>query len=354
MTSIDPDQRVADYRAQLPAHLSPARRPRRLRTTEAMRSLVRETTLRPSDLVLPMFVREGIDAPVPITSMPGVVQHTEDSLLEAAREAADRGVGGIILFGVPATKDAVGSAASDPDSFVNRAIARLAQEIGEDLVIMADLCLDEFTDHGHCGILDSRGRVDNDATLVRYREIALAQARAGVHMIGPSGMMDGQIAAIRDALDEGGFEDVSIFAYSAKYSSAFYGPFREAVDSSLEGDRRTYQQDPANGGEARLEVELDVDEGADLVMVKPGMPYLDVLRDIAESSPVPVGSYQISGEYAMIEAASANGWIDRDRAIMESLLGFKRAGASMILTYWASEVAGWIRDGLPAHLRPFV
>jgi porphobilinogen synthase len=354
MSDIHADQTVAALRAKLPPHLAPTQRPRRLRTTAAMRSLVRETSLRPADLVLPMFVREGIDAPVPLASMPGVVQHTEDSLVAAAREAADRGVGGLILFGVPVTKDAVGSAASDPDSFVNRAIARLRREIGDDLVIMADLCLDEFTDHGHCGVLDSRGVVDNDATLVRYREIALAQAEAGVHMIGPSGMMDGQIAAIRDALDEAGYQETSIFAYSAKYASAFYGPFREAVDSSLVGDRKTYQQDPANGQEAHQEVALDIAEGADLVMVKPGMPYLDVLNDVVRTSPVPVGTYQISGEYAMIEAAAANGWIDRDRAIMESLLGFKRAGASVILTYWASEVAGWIQDGLPEHLRPFV
>ncbi|MCL6422474.1 porphobilinogen synthase [Brachybacterium sp. JHP9] len=332
-------------------------RPRRLRTTPAMRSLVRETTLRAGSLVLPMFVREGIAEPARLTSMPGVLQHTEDSLLAAAREAADRGVGGLILFGVPATKDSDGSAASDPDSFINRAIARLRAEIGDDLVIMADLCLDEFTDHGHCGVLDAHGTVDNDATLTRYREIAIAQAEAGVHMIGPSGMMDGQIAAIRDALDEAGHQDVGIFAYSAKYSSAFYGPFREAVDSSLTGDRRTYQQDPANGREALREVALDVAEGADLVMVKPGLPYLDVLRDVADASPVPVGVYQISGEYAMIEAAAANGWIDRDRAILESLLAFRRAGADVILTYWASEVALWLQggpQGLPAHLREYV
>jgi porphobilinogen synthase len=219
---------------------------------------------------------------------------------------------------------------------------------------MADLCLDEFTDHGHCGVLDSRGVVDNDATLVRYREVAVAQAEAGVHMIGPSGMMDGQIAAIRDALDGAGAQDVSVFAYSAKYASAFYGPFREAVGSSLQGDRKTYQQDPANGREALREVELDVAEGADLVMVKPGTPYLDVLAEVAASSPVPVGTYQVSGEYAMIEAAAAQGWIDRDRAIMESLLGFERAGASVVLTYWASEVAGWIQDGLPSHLRQYI
>jgi porphobilinogen synthase len=310
--------------------------------------------VRPGDLVLPMFVREGIDSPVPLQSMPGVLQHTEDSLVAAAKEAAARGVGGLILFGVPETKDAEGSAASDPGSFVNRAITRLREEVGEDMVVIADLCLDEFTDHGHCGVLDSRGVVDNDATLVRYREVAVAQAEAGVHMIGPSGMMDGQIAAIRDALDGAGAQDVSVFAYSAKYASAFYGPFREAVGSSLQGDRKTYQQDPANGREALREVELDVAEGADLVMVKPGTPYLDVLAEVAASSPVPVGTYQVSGEYAMIEAAAAQGWIDRDRAIMESLLGFERAGASVVLTYWASEVAGWIQDGLPSHLRQYI
>ena len=333
---------------------APLDRPRRLRSTSAMRSLVREHTLRPADLVLPMFVREGAEESTPISSMPGVVQHSMDSLVRAATEAVERGVGGVMLFGVPEHKDAIGSGATDPDGILNRALARLRSELGDDTVIMADLCLDEFTDHGHCGVLDAAGRVDNDATLLRYREMALAQAEAGAHLLGPSGMMDGQIAAIRDELDTAGRQDTALYAYTAKYASAFYGPFREAVDSSLQGDRRTYQQDPANSHEALRELELDLAEGADLVMVKPGMPYLDVLRDVAQASPVPVGAYQVSGEYAMIEAASANGWIDRDRSVLESLLAFRRAGASTVLTYYASEVAGWYRDGLPAHLREFL
>lgn len=333
---------------------APLDRPRRLRSTSAMRSLVREHTLRPADLVLPMFVREGAEESAPISSMPGVVQHSMDSLVRAATEAVERGVGGVMLFGVPEHKDAIGSGATDADGILNRALARLRSELGDDTVIMADLCLDEFTDHGHCGVLDAAGRVDNDATLLRYREMALAQAEAGAHLLGPSGMMDGQIAAIRDELDTAGRQDTALYAYTAKYASAFYGPFREAVDSSLQGDRRTYQQDPANSHEALRELELDLAEGADLVMVKPGMPYLDVLRDVAQASPVPVGAYQVSGEYAMIEAASANGWIDRDRSVLESLLAFRRAGASTVLTYYASEVAGWYRDGLPAHLREFL
>ncbi|MFC0675663.1 porphobilinogen synthase [Brachybacterium hainanense] len=331
----------------------PVIRPRRLRGSAAMRSLVREHTLRPADLVLPMFVREGAESR-PISSMPGVLQHSMDSLAAAAAEAAERGVGGIMLFGVPEHKDAVGSGATDPDGILNRGIARLRAELGDATLIMADLCLDEFTDHGHCGVLDAAGNVDNDATLERYRDMALAQAEAGAHLLGPSGMMDGQIAAIRHALDEAGWTDVALYAYTAKYASAFYGPFREAVGSSLQGDRRTYQQDPGNAREALRELELDVAEGADLVMVKPGLPYLDVLAEVAAASPVPVGAYQISGEYAMIEAAAANGWIDRDRAILESLLAFRRAGATTVLTYWASEVASWYRDGLPSHLREFL
>ena len=331
----------------------PLVRPRRLRSTAAMRSLVREHTLRPADLVLPMFVREGATASTAIGSMPGVVQHTMDSLVCAATEATERGVGGVMLFGVPEHKDATGSGATDPDGILNRALARLRAELGDATVLMADLCLDEFTDHGHCGVLDDRGRVDNDATLLRYREMALAQAEAGAHLLGPSGMMDGQVAEVRDALDAAGHQEVAIYAYTAKYASAFYGPFREAVGSSLQGDRRTYQQDPANGREALRELALDVDEGADLVMVKPGLPYLDVLQEVAAASPVPVGAYQVSGEYAMIEAASANGWVDRDRTILESLLAFRRAGATTVLTYYASEVAGWYRDGLPAHLHEF-
>lgn len=319
----------------------PAARPRRLRTTPAMRRLVGEHRVHPSDLILPAFVREGADGPEPIASMPGVVQHSRESLRKAAAEAVAAGVGGLMLFGVPedAKKDAVGSAGTDPEGILQVALRDVRAEVGDDLVLMSDLCLDEFTDHGHCGVLDAQGRVDNDATLERYAEMARVQADAGAHVLGPSGMMDGQVGHVRRALDEAGHQDVALFAYTAKYSSAFYGPFREAVASSLEGDRKTYQQDPANGREALRELALDLEEGADMVMVKPGMPYLDVLRDVAERADVPVGAYQISGEYAMIEAAAEKGVIDRDAAIMETLTGFKRAGASMILTYWATEVA---------------
>lgn len=317
-------------------------RPRRLRQSAPMRALVRETTLRPSALVLPAFVREGISEPQPIGSMPGVVQHTLDTLVDEGRRAIDAGIGGIMLFGVPEHKDAVGSGAVDPDGILNLATARLRDEFGDDLLIMTDLCLDEFTDHGHCGVLDGRGRVDNDATLDVYARMAVAQAEAGAHLVGPSGMMDGQVGVIRRALDTSGFQDVTILAYTAKYASAFYGPFREAVNSSLQGDRRTYQQDPANLRESLRELELDVAEGADIVMVKPGMPYLDVLTRIAEASPVPVATYQVSGEYAMIQAAAERGWIDRERVIMESLIGFARAGADVILTYSAIEAAGWL------------
>lgn len=320
----------------------PGTRPRRLRTTPAMRRMVAEHRLHPADLVLPAFVREGISEPVPVASMPGVVQHTRDTLRRAAAEAVAAGLGGIMLFGVPEHKDAVGSQGTHPDGILQRALRDVRAEVGDDLVVMSDLCLDEYTDHGHCGVLDAQGRVDNDATLARYAEMARVQADAGAHMLGPSGMMDGQVAAVRQALDATGHQDVSLFAYTAKYSSAFYGPFREAVSSSLRGDRKTYQQDPPNGREARRELALDLAEGADMVMVKPGLPYLDVLRDFAEQTDVPVGVYQISGEYAMIEAAAEKGWIERDRAIMETLTGFKRAGANVILTYWATEVAQWL------------
>ncbi|MGX7694701.1 porphobilinogen synthase [Gordonia polyisoprenivorans] len=321
--------------------MAPVIRPRRLRTSAAMRRLVVETTLAPSDLVLPMFVADGIDAPREITSMPGVVQHTLDSLRKAADEAVRAGVGGLMLFGVPAAgdKDAVGSGADDPDGVFNRALSELRSDLGDRTVLMADTCLDEFTDHGHCGVLDESGRVDNDATLERYVSMSLAQARSGAHLLGPSGMMDGQVAAIREALDAEGFTDTGILAYAAKYASAFYGPFREAVGSSLQGDRRTYQQDGANRIEALREVRLDLDEGADIVMVKPAMSYLDIVRDVAEISDVPVAAYQISGEYSMITAAAERGWIDRDAAILESLTSIRRAGAKIILTYWAAEVA---------------
>ncbi|MCQ1949429.1 MULTISPECIES: porphobilinogen synthase [Arthrobacter] len=322
----------------------PQHRPRRLRTTPAMRRLTAEFRLDPAELILPAFVREGITEPNPLTSMPGVVQHTLDSLKKAASEAAELGIGGIMLFGIPAERDAVGSAGTDPNGILNRGIAAVREEVGDELVIMSDVCLDEFTDHGHCGVLDENGVVDNDTTLEIYGRMAVEQARAGAHVLGPSGMMDGQIAVIRHALDTAGFTDVSLFAYAAKYASAFYGPFREAVDSQLQGDRRTYQMDASNRREALLEVELDLEEGADMVMVKPAMSYLDVLADVAAMSPVPVGAYQISGEYAMIEAAAANGWIDRRRAIEESVLGIKRAGANMILTYWATELAAWLKE----------
>ncbi|CAM3217033.1 porphobilinogen synthase [Prescottella defluvii] len=292
-----------------------------------------------------MFVADGIDEPRPISSMPGVVQHTLDSLRGAATDAVAAGVGGVMLFGVPRAedKDADGSGATDPDGILNRGLAALKPELGDATVLMADTCLDEFTAHGHCGVLTADGRVDNDATLARYVDMAVAQADAGAHLLGPSGMMDGQVAAIRKGLDAAGHTDVGQLAYSAKYASAFYGPFREAVGSSLEGDRRTYQQDPANRRESLLEVDLDLAEGADLVMVKPAMSYLDVLREVADRSTVPVAAYQISGEYAMITAAAQNGWIDRDAAVLESLLSIRRAGADIVLTYWAAEAAGWLR-----------
>ncbi|TWG90576.1 porphobilinogen synthase [Nocardioides sp. J9] len=320
----------------------PVVRPRRLRTTPAMRDLVAETTLRPAQLVLPMFVREGASEPAPISSMPGVVQHSRDSLRRAATEAAEAGLRGVMLFGVPQAKDADGTGATDPDGILNVAIADVVSEVGDALVVMGDLCLDEFTDHGHCGVLTPEGTVDNDATLARYADMAVVQAQAGVHMVGPSGMMDGQVAVVRDALDAAGFTDVGILAYSAKYASAFFGPFREAVDSSLEGDRRTYQQDARNGRESIREVLLDIEEGADIVMVKPALAYLDVLRRVADAAGelgVPTAAYNISGEYAMVEAA-ANGWIDREAAILETLTAINRAGADVILTYWATEAAG--------------
>ena len=321
--------------------MPPVIRPRRLRTTPAMRRLVAETSLEPRHLVLPMFVADGIDDPVPISSMPGVVQHTMDSLRTAAAEAVDAGVGGLMLFGVPRAedKDATGSGADADDGILNRALRTLGDDLGDATVLMADTCLDEFTDHGHCGVVDVRGRVDNDETLARYVSMSLAQARAGAHLLGPSGMMDGQVATIRAALDAAGFTDTGILAYAAKYASAFYGPFREAVGSSLQGDRRTYQQDAANRVEALREVRLDLEEGADIVMVKPAMSYLDIVRDVADMSDVPVAAYQISGEYSMISAAAERGWIDRDAAILESLTAIRRAGASIVLTYWAAEVA---------------
>ncbi len=326
------------------------RRPRRLRANPAMRELVAETALRPADLILPMFFADGITEAREISSMPGVYQHTEDSLLRAAHEALDAGVRCVDLFGVPvdADKDFNGSQAWSETGVLNRALASLRKEFGDDLLIMADTCLDEFTDHGHCGVVtEDRHRnviVDNDATLPLYQQMAVAQARAGAHIVSPSGMMDGQIAAIRAALDEEGYQDVAIMAYSAKYASAFFGPFREAVGSSLQGDRRTYQQDPANLRESLLEAELDIAEGADFIMVKPALPYLDVLTRIADTSPVPVAAYQVSGEYAMIQAAGRNGWVDLDAVMMESLTSIKRAGANQILTYFAVDAARALRN----------
>jgi porphobilinogen synthase len=308
-----------------------------------MRRLTAETRLHPAELILPVFVREGIREPQAIASMPGVVQHTIDSLKATVSEAAEAGIGGIMLFGVPEVRDATGTGATDPDGILNVATRVAVAEAGDALVVQTDLCLDEFTDHGHCGVLDAEGRVDNDATLERYRDMALAQAAAGSQLLGLSGMMDGQVAAVRDVLDAEGFADTAVLAYAAKYASGFYGPFREAVDSQLQGDRRSYQQDPANRREGLREAQLDLEEGADILMVKPAMSYLDVLSDVAQISDIPVWAYQVSGEYSMIEAAAANGWIDRDRAVLETLTSIRRAGADAVLTYWAVEVAGWLK-----------
>ncbi|MCO1579277.1 porphobilinogen synthase [Crossiella sp. SN42] len=323
----------------------PSHRPRRLRTTPALRRLVAETTVRPQHLVLPMFVKEGAAEPIAIRSMPGVVQHSMDSLRKAAVEAVQAGVGGIMLFGVPETRDATGSGGIDPDGILNVALRELRSELGDSTVLMSDCCLDEFTDHGHCGVLAADGSVDNDATLTLYGEMAVAQAEAGAHLVGPSGMMDGQVGFIREALDAAGLTDTGILAYTVKYASALYGPFREAVDSQLRGDRKTYQQDPPNVRESLRELALDLAEGADLVMVKPALPYLDVLSEVAKASDVPVAAYQISGEYAMVEAASANGWIDRERTVLETLTSIRRAGADIVLTYWATEAAQWLDRG---------
>jgi porphobilinogen synthase len=324
----------------------PVTRPRRLRRTAALRRLTAGVRLDPSELVLPMFVKEGISEPAPISSMPGVVQHTRESLRKAAVEAVQAGVGGLILFGIPEHKDARGSSADDPKGIVQLALADLVSEVGDATVLMADLCLDEYTDHGHCGLLTPSGEVDNDATLERYASIAAAQAAAGVHVVAPSGMMDGQVGAIRSSLDSAGASEVAILAYSAKYASAFYGPFREAAECAPRfGDRSAYQQDPGRSvDEALREVALDLAEGADAVMVKPALAYLDVVRAVREAVDVPLAAYQVSGEYAMVEAAAAAGWMDRDRTIMETLTAIKRAGADIVLTYWAVEVARWLRQ----------
>ncbi|MFF5234140.1 porphobilinogen synthase [Dactylosporangium sp. NPDC000521] len=321
----------------------PIVRPRRLRRTPAMRRLVAETHVEPSNLILPMFVKEGITEPRPISSLPGVVQHSRESLRKAAVEAVQAGIGGIMLFGVPVTRDPQGSAGADPHGILNLAIRDLASEVGDATVIMSDLCLDEFTSHGHCGLLAADGTVDNDATLAAYASMAVAQASAGAHVLGPSGMMDGQVGVVRRALDEAGFTEVAQLAYAVKYASAFYGPFREAVESALVGDRKSYQQDPGNVREALREVALDIAEGADMVMVKPALPYLDVLSAVASSVDVPVAAYQVSGEYAMAEAAVANGWLERDRVILETLTSIRRAGAQLILTYWAVDAARLLR-----------
>jgi porphobilinogen synthase len=321
----------------------PTTRPRRLRQTPAIRRLVAETSVSPRHLVLPMFVREGTNEPLPIKSMPGVVQHSLSSLRKAAVEAVEAGVGGLMLFGVPTHKDATGTGGLDPKGILNVALAEVTAEVGDQTVVMSDLCLDEFTDHGHCGVLGPDGSVDNDGTLRLYGEMALAQARAGAHVVAPSGMMDGQVSVIREALDDAGFSQTCVLAYSAKYASSFYGPFREAVDSSLQGDRRSYQQDPANAREALREVTLDVDEGADIVLVKPAMGYLDLISEVRRAVDVPLAAYNVSGEYSMLEAAAARGWVDRRAAVLETLTSIRRAGADIVLTYWAAEAAVWLR-----------
>jgi porphobilinogen synthase len=323
--------------------INPVIRPRRLRSTPALRRLASETRLHPAELVLPLFVREGSES-TPISSMPGVVQHSIDGARRAVAAAAAAGIGGVMLFGVPAVRDATGTGATDPDGILNAATRALVAEVGDALVVQTDLCLDEFTDHGHCGVLAADGSVDNDATLERYCEMALVQAASGSQLLGLSGMMDGQVSAVRQALDQNGYVDTAVLAYSAKYASAFYGPFRDAVESTLEGDRRSYQLDPANRREGVREALLDIQEGADIVMVKPAMSYLDVLAEVAGVSDIPVWAYQVSGEYAMIEAAAAHGWIDRRRAVEESVLSIRRAGADAVLTYWAVELATWLNE----------
>jgi porphobilinogen synthase len=306
--------------------------------------MVAETTIQARQLILPLFVAEGIGEPRPITSMPGVVQHSLDSLRKAAVAAANAGLAGVMIFGVPERKDAVGSGALDPNGILNVALRAVREEVGDECLVMSDVCLDEFTDHGHCGVLTPAGVVDNDATVEIYAEMAVLHAAAGAHVVAPSGMMDGQVAAIRTALDAAGAIDVAIMAYGAKYASAFYGPFREAVSSSLVGDRKTYQQDPANVREALREVALDVAEGADIVMVKPALGYLDVVRAVRDAVDIPIAAYNVSGEYAMVEAAAANGWINRDAAIEETLTSIRRAGADVILSYWALEWAQSLRE----------
>lgn len=319
---------------------------RRLRRTSALRELVAETSLDIRDVVAPLFVREGIAEPQPIGSLPGVFQHTSASVRAQVRELAAGGVRAVMLFGVPQHKDATGTGSCAYDGIVQVALRELRDDLGDSVVLMADLCLDEYTDHGHCGVLDSEGRVDNDATLELYARAAVAQAEAGADVVAPSGMMDGQVAAIRTALDAGSFADVAILAYSAKYASALYGPFRDAADVTIAGggDRRGYQQDPRNAREALEEIRLDIAEGADMVMVKPAMTYLDVITRAREIVDIPLAAYQVSGEYSMIKAAGANGWIDADAVALEQLTAIRRAGADLIITYFAGELAGWLSD----------
>jgi porphobilinogen synthase len=324
----------------------PQQRPRRMRRTLALRSMIRETELAPHHLIAPLFVKEGIAEPVPVASMPGQFQHTVESLRKEAVETASRGVLGFMLFGIPATKDAEGSQAWDPDGIGQRAIGVLREELGDDAIVISDLCLDEYTDHGHCGVLTDTGEVDNDRTLALYRRVAVAQAQAGSHLVAPSGMMDGQVAAIRDALDDAPHTDVGIMAYAAKFASAFYGPFREAAEGTPRfGDRTGYQQDPANADEALREIRTDIAEGADIVMVKPALPYLDVLRSAKDETGFPMAAYHVSGEYAMLKAAAQNGWLDERRAVLEVLTSIRRAGADVVLTYHAKDAADWLAQG---------
>ena len=323
----------------------PRSRPRRLRRTSALRALIRETELQPRHLIAPLFVKEGIHEPVPIPSMPGQLQHSLESLRKEATEIAGLGVTAFMLFGVPEAKDAEGSQAWAEGGIAQRGLRVLREELGDDHVVIADLCLDEYTDHGHCGVLDESGNVDNDETLERYRLIAVAQASAGAQLLGPSGMMDGQVAAIRDALDAAGHEDVGILAYAAKFASSFYGPFRDAAECAPRfGDRGGYQMDPPNADEAIREIRGDIDEGADIVMVKPALPYLDVIRRAKDATRFPMAAYNVSGEYAMVKAAAANGWLDERRATLEVLTSIRRAGADLILSYHAKEAADWLAE----------
>ena len=316
-----------------------------MRRTSALRALIRETDLSPRHLIAPLFVKEGVADPVPIASMPGQFQHTLESLRKEAAEIASRGVLAFMLFGVPEGKDPEGSEAWNPEGIAQKALRTLRTELGDEHVVIADLCLDEYTDHGHCGVLDEDGNVDNDATLERYRRIALAQAEAGAHMVGPSGMMDGQVGEIRDALDGGGFGPVGIIAYAAKFASSFYGPFREAAECAPRfGDRAGYQMDPPNADEAIREIAADIDQGADVVMVKPALPYLDVIRRAKDETRFPMAAYNVSGEYAMVKAASANGWLDERKTVLEILTSIRRAGADLVLTYHAKDAADWLAD----------